>query len=167
MEPVPLRHLIDEAWNLVAIDEKAAQVHFLNQVSGSDTVTGNSDRLIQVFVNLVRNALYAVRSAGHIAVHSRRLNRNSQSWISIMVDDDGPGIPPDVLPDIFEVFVSSRLDAKGTGLGLTIAEGIVHQHGGTIAASNRPEGGARLEITLPAAYARKAAAEVRPSEVRS
>ena len=161
MEPVPLRHLIDEAWNLVAIDEKAAQIHFLNQVSSTDIVTGNSDRLIQVFVNLVRNALYAVRPPGQIVVHSRRLNRNSQSWISVAVDDDGPGIPADVLPDIFEVFVSSRLDAKGTGLGLTIAEGIVHQHGGMIAASNRPEGGARLEVTLPAAHARNAAAEVR------
>ena len=56
------------------------------------------------------------------------------------VEDNGPGIPPDVLPDIFEAFVSTRLDAKGTGLGLTVAEGIIHQHGGTIAASNRARG---------------------------
>jgi signal transduction histidine kinase len=67
------------------------------------------------------------------------------------VDDDGPGIPEDVLPQIFEAFVTSRLDAKGTGLGLTVAEGIVQQHGGTIEASNRPGGGARIEVRLPAA----------------
>jgi signal transduction histidine kinase len=66
------------------------------------------------------------------------------------VEDNGPGIAPDVLPDIFEAFVSTRLDAKGTGLGLTVAEGIIHQHGGTITASNRAEGGACLEVTLPA-----------------
>ena len=149
LEPVPLRQLIDEAWNLVAIDEKAAQANLLNRVSANDIVTANPDRLIQVFVNLLRNALYAVRPAGKIVVHTRRLNRNAQAWISVTVEDDGPGIPPDVLPDIFEAFVSSRLDAKGTGLGLTIAEGIVHQHGGTIAASNRPGGGACLEVTLP------------------
>ena len=149
MEPVPLRHLIDEAWNLVAIDEKAALVSFANAVGAGDAVIGNSDRLIQVFVNLLRNALYAVRPPGKIVVHSKRLNRNAQSWISVTVEDDGPGIPPEVLPDIFEAFVSSRLDAKGTGLGLTIAEGIVHQHGGSIAASNRPEGGACLEVELP------------------
>jgi signal transduction histidine kinase len=71
------------------------------------------------------------------------------------VEDDGPGIPADVLPDIFEAFVSSRLDAKGTGLGLTVAEGIVHQHSGTIAASNRPAGGAILEVTLPASEPRR------------
>jgi signal transduction histidine kinase len=157
MEPVPLRHLVDDAWNLVAIDEKAAQVSFANQVGANDIVTGNADRLIQVFVNLLRNALYAVRAPGHIVVHSRRLNRNAQSWISVAVEDDGPGIPPDVLPDIFEAFVSSRLDAKGTGLGLTIAEGIVDQHGGTISAANRREGGARLEVTLPSASAGRAA----------
>src|SRR6266567_4826160 len=155
LEPVPLRHLIDEAWNLLAIDEKAKQANFSNQVGANDIVTGNSDRLIQVFVNLLRNALYAIRPAGKIVVHSRRLNRNAQSWISITVEDDGPGIPADVLPDIFEAFVSSRLDAKGTGLGLTIAEGIVHQHSGTIAASNRPAGGALLEVTLPASEPRR------------
>ena len=119
-------------------------------------VTGNSDRLVQVFVNLLRNALYAIPPSGNIAVHSRRLNRNAQPWISIAVEDNGPGIPPDVLPDIFEAFVSTRLDAKGTGLGLTVAEGIVHQHGGTIAASNRAEGGACLEVTLPASCAKRA-----------
>src|SRR5258708_27957121 len=140
LEPVPLRHMIDEAWNLLAIDEKAAQANFSNEVGANDIVKANCDRLMQVFVNLLRNALYAIRPSGKIVVHSGRLNRNAQSWISITVEDDGPGIPADVLPDIFEAFVSSRLDAKGTGLGLTVAEGIVHQHGGTIAASNRPAG---------------------------
>jgi signal transduction histidine kinase len=155
LEPVPLRHLIDDAWNLVAIDEKAAQVAFANNINTDHVVTGNSDRLIQVFVNLLRNALYAVRPAGKIVVQSRPLNRNAQSWISVTVEDNGPGIPADVLPDIFDAFVSSRLDAKGTGLGLTVAEGIVHQHGGTIAASNRPEGGACLEVALPASDPRR------------
>jgi len=150
MEPVPLRQLIDEAWGFVAIDKKAASSHFANQVNAQDVVTGNSDRLAQVFVNLLRNALDAIPAAGEITVRSRRLNRNAQPWISVAVEDSGPGIPADVLPDIFEAFVSTRLDAKGTGLGLTVAEGIVHQHGGTIAASNRSPGGACLEVTLPA-----------------
>ena len=155
LEPVPLRQLIDEAWSLVAIDEKAARANFANHVGVNDVVTGNPDRLIQVFVNLLRNALYAIRPSGKIAVNSRPLHRNAQSWTSVTVEDDGPGIPADVLPDIFEAFVSSRLDAKGTGLGLTVAEGIVNQHGGTITASNRPEGGACLEVTLPASGQRR------------
>jgi signal transduction histidine kinase len=158
MEPVPLRHLIDEAWALVAIDKRAAASRFANNVSADAVVNGNSDRLVQVFVNLLRNALYATPSVGEIAVHSKRLNRNAQPWISVAVEDNGPGIAPGVLPDIFEAFVSTRLDAKGTGLGLTVAEGIIHQHGGTIAASNRVEGGACLEVTLPASCAKRAGA---------
>jgi Osmosensitive K+ channel histidine kinase len=68
-----------------------------------------------------------------------------------MIDDTGSGIPAGVLPGIFDAFVSSRLDSQGTGLGLTVAQGIVQQHGGTITASNRPSGGARLEVILRSA----------------
>jgi signal transduction histidine kinase len=107
--------------------------------------------LVQVFVNLLRNALGAVANGGIIHVHSRRVNAERRLWLVIDVDDDGLGIPAEVLPRIFEAFVTSRLDARGTGLGLTVAEGIVRQHGGSIEAGNRTEGGARLEVRLPAA----------------
>jgi signal transduction histidine kinase len=148
---VPLRPVIDEAWSLVAIDEKASQVEFRNDVGDAEAVVANADRLVQVFVNLLRNALDAVPASGHICVLARSCMREGARWLAVCVDDDGPGIPPEVLPDIFDAFVSSRLDARGTGLGLTVAEGIVHQHGGTISASNRPGGGARLELTLRSA----------------
>lgn len=151
MEPVVLRPLIEEAWNLVGIDEKASEANFTNSVHLDHVVIGNPDRLIQVFVNLLRNALYAIPASGKIEVKTKRIVRNAQRWISITVEDNGPGISPEVMPDIFEAFVSTRLDAKGTGLGLTVAEGIVHQHGGTIAATNHHGGGACLEVTLPAA----------------
>jgi signal transduction histidine kinase len=151
MEPVELRPLIDESWSLVAIDEKAAEVRFENLTKVSETVTGNADRLIQVFVNLLRNALFAAPPGGQISVESKTLQRGGQSWVSCIVKDNGTGIPAHVLPNLFEAFVSTRLDAKGTGLGLTVAEGIISQHGGTISASNGPEGGAVLEVLLPSA----------------
>ncbi len=151
IEAVELKHIVEEAWSLVSIDEKAAGVTFRDEVPGGDLVTGNSDRLIQLFVNLLRNALNAVRASGTIEVRSRRFTSEGRNWIVIDVDDDGPGIPPEVLPQIFEAFVTSRLDARGTGLGLTVAEGIVQQHGGSIQAGNRPGGGARLQVRLPAA----------------
>ena len=150
-EAVILRELIDESWNLVAIDEKASAVTFTNNVRPSDLVLGNADRLVQVFVNLIRNALLAVSVGGIISVESRSLQRGGQNWVSCAVLDDGPGIPADILPNLFEAFVTTRLDARGTGLGLTVAEGIVSQHGGTISASNRAPGGACLEVLLPAA----------------
>ena len=145
--------LIDEAWSLVAIDEKASETNFANLVSTGHVANGNPDRLMQVFVNLLRNALHAIRAGGTIEVHSRQFQRNGHPWISVKVEDNGPGIPPEVLPEIFEAFVSTRLDARGTGLGLTVAEGIVHQHGGAISAANRTGGGACLEVSLPAAEA--------------
>ncbi len=150
-EALLLRGLIDESWNLVAIDEKASVVAFENNVRPGDTVLGNADRLVQVFVNLLRNALLAVSSGGLIHVESKAIVRGGQNWISCAVLDDGPGIPAHVLPNLFEAFVTTRLDARGTGLGLTVAEGIISQHGGSISASNCPTGGACLEVLLPAA----------------
>jgi len=145
-EKVLVRPLVEDAWNLVGIDDKAASTQFTLAVDEKIAVLGNADRLVQVFVNLLRNALNAVPEAGgKIAVRSRA----DRHRVAIAVEDNGPGIPPEVLPDIFEAFVSTRLDARGTGLGLTVAQGIVHQHGGTITASNRAEGGACLEVSLP------------------
>jgi len=154
MEPLALRVLIDEAWSLVAIDEKASSVELFNEVGADAQVVGNSDRLEQVFVNLLRNALNAVEAGrGRIVVRSRRAERQGETGIAVRVEDNGPGIPADLLTGIFDAFVTTRLDARGTGLGLTVAEGIVTQHGGSITASNRAEGGACLEVWLPAARA--------------
>ena len=148
MEPLAVRPLIEEAWGLVAIDEKSSSVEFVNSVGADDRIIGNADRLIQVFVNLLRNALNAIETAsGKVEVRSRKQGRR----MLITVEDNGKGISPDVLPEIFDAFVTTRLDARGTGLGLTVAAGIVTQHNGTISASNRANGGARLEVSLPAA----------------
>ncbi len=153
MEPTTLRPLIDEAWTLVAIDEKSSHVEFLNHANAEHRVIGSPDRLLQVFLNLLRNALNAIGSevVGRIEVRTRREQRDGRPSIVLTVEDNGQGIPAYVLPDIFDAFVTTRLDAHGTGLGLTVAEGIITQHGGTIAASNRPQGGACLEVSLPAA----------------
>jgi len=148
--PVTLRPLIDEAWGLVAIHERASAVRYANHIEAELRVTANADRLIQVFVNVLRNAVHAVPAeGGSIDVHAHAALRNGVPGTAILVEDNGAGIAADVLPDIFDAFVTTRLDARGTGLGLTVAEGIVTQHGGTISAANRTEGGACLEVWLP------------------
>ncbi len=150
--PVALAEVVDEAWRLVEIDEKAARVEYHNEVEPAHRVRANADRLGQVFVNLLQNALHAAPDAGgRIRVASQRTTLDGAPAIAVTVEDNGAGIPPEVLNDLFEAFVSTRLDARGTGLGLTVAEGIVHRHGGTITARNCPGGGARLEVTLPEA----------------
>ena len=144
-----LWQLVNDSWQLVAIDEKAGAVEFHNLIDETLLVRGNADRLAQVFVNLLRNALNALSDGGKIHVTAEMAEDARGRWALVRVDDNGPGIPEHVLPEIFEAFITTRLDARGTGLGLAVAEGIVHQHGGIIEASNLPGGGARLELTLP------------------
>jgi signal transduction histidine kinase len=147
---VDLRAVIEESWGLVAIDEKSLEVRFEDLVAHGTVVVGDSDKLIQLFVNLLRNALYAVAPGrGRIAVHSCLEAHQNKPWNVIRVEDNGPGIPKGTLENVFEAFVTTRLDARGTGLGLTVAEGIVTEHGGSISAHNRIEGGACLEVRLP------------------
>jgi signal transduction histidine kinase len=150
-KPVTVRDLIDEAWGLLAIDKHSSSIEWINRVDPSHAVIGNSGRLVQVFVNLLRNGMNAIEASGRIEVSSERTTDPTGTWVRIAIDDSGVGIPEDVLPNIFEAFVTSRLDAQGTGLGLTVAEGIVQRHGGGLTASNLPKGGARLEVRLPAA----------------
>lgn len=150
LETVAIRPLIDEAWSLLALDEKSGAAGFENAVPPDCRLTGNPDRLIQVFVNLLRNALQAIPGEdGKIRVSASPYSGNPSGWWSITIEDNGPGIPEDVLPEIFEAFITTRLDSRGTGLGLTVSEGIIQQHGGSISASNKPGGGARIEIRLP------------------
>jgi signal transduction histidine kinase len=71
-------------------------------------------------------------------------------WLSLQIADNGPGIDPEVLPHLFEPFVSTRLDSRGTGLGLAVSEGIIREHGGLLLARNRVQPrGAVFEILLP------------------
>lgn len=150
MAPVEIRPLVEEAWTLLALDDKSPAARFTNEVPGECRVIGNADRLMQVFVNLLRNALQAIpATGGAIRVSATPYSATQGRWWSITVEDNGAGIPEDVLPDIFEAFISTRLDARGTGLGLTVSEGIVQQHGGVISAANNPGGGARIELRLP------------------
>ena len=67
----------------------------------------------------------------------------------MQVDDDGPGIPADNLPKLFDPFFTTQAGGEGTGLGLYLVEEIVNEHQGCITVDNRPEGGARFTIWLP------------------
>jgi signal transduction histidine kinase len=75
-------------------------------------------------------------------------------WVALRIRDTGPGIDAAVLPHVFEPFVSTRLDSRGTGLGLAVSEGIVREHGGVILARNRTDrpapSGAEFEVLMPA-----------------
>jgi C4-dicarboxylate-specific signal transduction histidine kinase len=69
--------------------------------------------------------------------------------VLLLVEDNGPGFPPDVLPRLFETFFTTKGPEKGTGLGLALSREMVEQFGGTLVAENRAEGGARLRLEFP------------------
>ena len=108
-------------------------------------VNGDPEKLHQVLLNLLVNALEASNEGGGIHV---RLTRDEDSRFCLLtVEDEGAGIPDDQKDRVFEPFFSSK--PSGTGLGLAIAETIVDRHGGTISIENRETRGARARVRLP------------------
>ncbi len=90
-----------------------------------------------------------VRDRGTLRI---RLGKSDNS-ISATFQDDGPGIPPDILPNIFDPFYTTKRPGRGTGLGLSICKAILREHGGNVEAASAPGGGAVFTITLPIAEA--------------
>ena len=117
-------------------------------------VPGDRGRLEQVLLNLLLNAATAMGGRGRIFVRAERETRDvdGEPCVRITVDDEGPGIAPEQLSSIFDPFFTTT---QGNGLGLSISYGIVRAHGGSLVASNRPEGGARFVVELPAMRAEK------------
>jgi two-component system NtrC family sensor kinase len=101
-------------------------------------------RMRQVLANLLRNGAQAMGGAGVLDVAGRALPGGGYEFV---VSDRGPGIAPEVRPNLFEPFATTR--PGGTGLGLAVCEGIVQAHGGGIAARDRHGGGAEFVIRLP------------------
>jgi len=117
-------------------------------------VTGDESLLRQALLNLVRNAAEAVSefrregaTAGHVVIRGERTEVAGRGMVRVVIADDGPGIPEDVLPKLFLPFYTTKPD--GTGLGLAVVQKIAVNHGGGAEAKNLPGGGAEFILTLP------------------
>jgi signal transduction histidine kinase len=122
-------------------------------------VMGDRDLLHQVFINLFMNSIQALATmdpgTARITVRAAltqddEMSPSMNGRAIIEVADNGPGIPADVLPTVFEAFVTTK-STGGTGLGLAVARSIIEEHGGTIEAANGQDGGALFRVELPAA----------------
>jgi two-component system sensor histidine kinase ResE len=112
------------------------------------TVFADADRLKQVFVNLISNALRYTPKGGTITISAAP---RSDGFVQFAVRDTGSGIPPEFIPRIFDRFTIRSKDAKaGTGLGLAIAKEIVQAHGGAIQVSSELHKGTEFTFTIPA-----------------
>jgi signal transduction histidine kinase len=127
----------------VAVESTAAD--------SDDLVLMDEPRLLQVFQNLVQNAVEHTAPGGRVCVETRPELLRGRPGVRCAVRDSGPGFEPAQLPHVFEPFFSRR--HGGTGLGLSIVQRIVEQHSGRVEAANHPEGGAVVSVWLPAAAA--------------
>jgi signal transduction histidine kinase len=110
-------------------------------------VAGHKGQLREVLLNLLQNSIEAMATTLDVRVIDIATTRHDPNSIAISIHDTGPGIEPEKLTSIFDPFVTTK--PQGTGLGLAICRMIVEQHGGKIAATSDPAGGARFEVTLP------------------
>jgi PAS domain S-box-containing protein len=111
---------------------------------------GDEGLLRQALLNLARNAAEACAIAeggGRVVVRGDIVRGEDAEFQRIIVSDNGPGIPANVLPKLFRPFFTTK--AKGTGLGLAVVQKIIVQHGGQVEVRNRPEAGAEFIVTLP------------------
>lgn len=117
------------------------------------TVCGDANRLEQVFINLLTNAVQATAGEGQITLstHARSEGRE----VEIVVRDTGSGIPADHLERIFDPFFTTKQVGKGTGLGLSITYGIIRDHDGAIDVTTTPGVGSEFRVRLPLAQRRR------------
>ena len=148
---------INSAVRLTEYGARQAGIELSLELAGHlPSVVGNAGQLEQVLINLINNARDSVGAVADrqgpktIEVSASTVVHDGVDLVQIAVADTGPGIPAHVLPQLFNSFVTTKARGKGTGLGLRICRRIIVEMHGNIQATNRPEGGARFEITLPA-----------------
>jgi two-component system, NtrC family, sensor kinase len=138
---------LDEAFLQLKYDSLGETVALEHQRDERGTVLGYQGQMQQVFFNLFLNAAQAMQGHGTIRVTTELV---APVTLIVTISDTGPGIPAPHFDRIFKPFFTTKR-GSGIGLGLAISDEIVHEHGGTIIARNRPDAGALFQVTLPVA----------------
>jgi len=134
---------------LWAVRTKQMRVDAQMDIEPDLWISGNEGQLHQVLVNLVENAIDAMRSTKQPRLTVSAVRRGNE--VVIKVSDNGSGIAVDHISHVFEPFFTTKRVGEGTGLGLWISYGIVREHGGELLAANEPESGAAFSFALPSA----------------
>ncbi len=147
-EPIDVRNVVLSVIELVGKDiDACAQLRL--ELGTPALVVADETRLVQVVLNLMVNAMQAVRAqraaAPEIVVRARVV----EDRVLLDVEDNGAGVPARDRARIFEPFFSTKDPSEGTGLGLFVCRNIVRDLGGEITVEDGPNGGARLQVTLP------------------
>lgn len=154
-EPVNIHEVLHYAKSIVQKSE-SRPAQFRERFDPSlPPVRGHRNLLKQLFINLLKNAVEAIETSGMITLSTsiqrgvRVKAAHAPLPILITVEDNGPGIPAELQPSIFEPFITTK--KRGKGLGLAVVAKIVADHGGVIELESPPQGGTRFHLMLPAA----------------
>jgi signal transduction histidine kinase len=142
-----LNVMLRDVSHLARLQYRSSRMHIVTRFGEIPPIRGQADLLNQLFLNLAMNAYQAMVDGGILTISTSRVEEE----VLVRLEDTGPGIPSENLDQLFEPFFTTKEVGEGTGLGLSVALGIVEAHGGTIDASNRPEGGASFTVRLPVA----------------
>ena len=147
--PVLINQVIQSALDVVGYGLRGADIAVdLDLAPDLPAVAGDGDQLNLVLMNLIVNAQHALQTVPP----PRRLEivtRRHEGMVQIEVGDNGPGVPAEIAAHIFDPFFTTKPQGVGTGIGLSVCQGIVAAHGGEIGVASRSEGGALFTITLP------------------
>ncbi|MDP6979371.1 MAG: ATP-binding protein [Myxococcota bacterium] len=143
-EKVDPNNLIEGALR-IAITRSGRDVTIEKDFEQLEAIECCSGEIVQVLVNLLVNAIHATDGQGRIQLSS--FSNEGEVWIC--VEDDGTGIPPDIMSRIFDPFFTTKRVGEGTGLGLAISVHLVHNHGGDLRVESEPGRGSRFTLALP------------------
>lgn len=145
LKPVALKIVLEKATTLVGIDAESLRIAISTDFAqGNDLVLVDEDKMNQVFLNLMLNAIQAMPDGGELRIRTE-LEKNS---VLCIIEDSGEGIAEENLSRVFDPYFTTKSD--GTGLGLALSAKIVEEHGGSIALESRLNRGTRVTVRLPA-----------------
>lgn len=145
-QSVCLKALVETALRLVQHELKYVVRQVNREYADIPEVRCCPAQICQVLVNLLVNAAQAMPNGGEISI---RLSQRGESRVELSVCDEGQGLADELMPRLFEPFVTTKPAGQGTGLGLHICREIMTGHGGELHAANRPGGGACFTLILP------------------
>jgi signal transduction histidine kinase len=146
LEPVDIKELLLHCQEVFSLRAEENGIRLITDIEPLVPVSGDEDRLEQVFSNLLDNALKNTPRQGEIVIRGRNIDNNA---VELMISDSGPGIPPEQLPYVFERFYQASGLRSGFGLGLAIVREIIVRHDGEIRVQSEPGEGTQFIIILP------------------
>ena len=146
LKDVDVNQVVEEVFSLVSNQTAILGVEVTKDLARVPLVEADFGQLRQAFINIVINGIEAMGKGGTMKVSTRPLPE--QDGLEIVFQDDGPGVPPELMQKIFDPFFTTK--EKGTGLGLSVVYGIVERHKGRVTVESEPGKGTRFTIRLPA-----------------